>query len=378
MQFELVRHLVREVMLAKFTAWELCGRVSSRAARQPLTPFPSHLEALTHPQPQVTAQFACYMVGSRSDPPDYVAHSALILAVDLLLIVTSLLNIFVIAYTPDLYDVIGCYLISLSVADLLSAVIVIPLSVYSTLDVQWRIAGDNSYLCKGAAYAQIALFCSTVYTFAWICIDRYSAMMKPSRYSEQSLTRCKCWIVFSWLTSILLCCPILVARMQVIFYQDAQLCVLDWTATSAYSMTLLALVFLPTLVTVVNTGYKIVAAMRNPDALDDIQRMVIETDPNFVLTIFLLVSFVLSWLPLLCLKIYEYLVIPQTDSDLSMVTFIFVWLAIAGPCCKFLIYMFINSSFRKSLVSSLACTICCSSERQSRYDYHDIGNNSYL
>ena len=44
---------------------------------------------------------------------------------------------------------------------------------------------------------------------------RYSAMMKPSRYSDQSLTRCKCWIVFSWLTSLLLCCPIVVAKMQV-------------------------------------------------------------------------------------------------------------------------------------------------------------------
>ncbi|RCN43498.1 hypothetical protein ANCCAN_10506 [Ancylostoma caninum] len=75
--------------------------------------------------------------------------------------------------------------------------------------------GDNSLVCKGSAYLQIALFCSTVYTFAWICIDRYSAMMKPSRYADQSLTRCKCWIVFSWLTSLLLCCPIVVAQMQV-------------------------------------------------------------------------------------------------------------------------------------------------------------------
>ncbi|KAJ1360990.1 hypothetical protein KIN20_020132 [Parelaphostrongylus tenuis] len=54
---------------------------------------------------------------------------------------------------------------------------------------------------------------------------------------------------------------------KVVFLEEAQLCVLDWTATSAYSMTLLVLVFLPTIVTVFNTGYKIISAMRNPDQM---------------------------------------------------------------------------------------------------------------
>ncbi|CAI5454368.1 unnamed protein product [Caenorhabditis angaria] len=315
-------------------------------------------------------------VDVRSLTAESLARASLILAVDLLLVVTSFLNITVIAFNPDLYDVFGCYLISLSVADLLAAVFVIPLSIYSTLEGTWRIGGDNSYICKGAAYTQIALFCSTVYTFAWICIDRYSAMMKPSRYNEQSLTRCKCWIVFSWITSILLCCPIIVARMQVVFYSDAQLCVLDYSATPAYSGILAILVFVPTLVIVINTGCKILAAMRNPDALDDSQRMIVETDPNFVQTIFLFVTFVLSWLPLVGLKMYQIFGPPLNDADLSMVTFIFVWLAIAGPCCKFLIYMFTNNAFRKSLVSYISCSFCCSS--RSRYEYHDIGNNSYL
>ncbi|KAJ1360991.1 hypothetical protein KIN20_020133 [Parelaphostrongylus tenuis] len=52
--------------------------------------------------------------------------------------------------------------------------------------------------------------------------------------------------------------------------------------------------------------------------LEDSQRMVIETDPNFVLTMFLLVAFVLSWLPLLCLKVFEYFFPPQPDADLSL------------------------------------------------------------
>ncbi|PIO68770.1 hypothetical protein TELCIR_09428 [Teladorsagia circumcincta] len=164
---------------------------------------------------------------------------------------------------------------------------------------------------------------------------------------------------------------------RVVFLEEAQLCVLDWSATSAYSMTLLVLVFLPTIVTVFNTGYKIIRAMRNPDQLEDSQRMVIETDPNFVLTMFLLVAFVLSWLPLLCLKVFEYFIPPQADADLSLATFIFVWLAIAGPSAKFLIYMFINGAFRSSFLSWRPClTVCCPANRHQ--DYRDITFNSYL
>ncbi|KAK6032993.1 7 transmembrane receptor, partial [Ostertagia ostertagi] len=227
------------------------------------------------------------VLDGRSLTAEALARAAVVVAVEVLLLGTSFLNICVIFTTADLYDVIGCYLISLSVADLLAALFIVPLSLYSTLDPTWRFMGDNSLVCKGSAYLQIALFCSTVYTFAWICIDRYSAMMKPSRYADQSLTRCKCWIVFSWITSLLLCCPIVVAQMQVVFLEEAQLCVLDWSATSAYSMTLLVLVFLPTIVTVFNTGYKIIRAMRNPDQVCDISR-----DSSFLL-FFLIVNVML-------------------------------------------------------------------------------------
>ncbi|PAV80742.1 hypothetical protein WR25_03334 isoform H [Diploscapter pachys] len=232
-------------------------------------------------------------------------------------------------------------------------------------------------ICKGTAYLQIALFCSTVYTFAWICIDRYSAMMKPARYADQSLTRCKCWIVFSWITSLLLCCPIIIARMQVVFYEDAQLCVLNWSATTAYSMTMFILVFLPTAVTIANIGYKIISAVRNPDDLEENQRAMIENDPNFILTLFLLVAFILSWLPLLALKIYEYLWPVPPDIDLSMITFIFTWLGIMGPSSRFLIYMFTNGTFRRSVVELSPCLTCCCN-RRNRSEYRDITYGGYL
>lgn len=53
--------------------------------------------------------------------------------------------------------------------------------------------------------------------------SRYSAFMKPSRYeSEHTLTRCKCWIAFTWLTALLGALPI-VAKMEVVTKQGRYL-----------------------------------------------------------------------------------------------------------------------------------------------------------
>ncbi|CAJ0935262.1 unnamed protein product, partial [Mesorhabditis belari] len=311
---------------------------------------------------------------------EVLSKAALIVGVEVLLLSTSLLSICVICTTPDLYDVIGCYLISLSVADLLCALFLVPLSIYSALDPQWQFFGSNSLLCKCSAYVQIALFCSTVYTLAWICIDRYSAMTRPSRYADQSLTRCKCWIVFSWLTSLLLCCPIVVAQMKVIYWEDVELCVLDWSATSAYSGTLALLVFGPALLTIMSSGWKIIRAMRSPHLLEDNQRTVIETDPNFVLTMFLLIAFALSWLPLLGLRITTHFIHLEEhmDVDVGMVSFIFIWLAIAGPSSKFLIYMFINGHFRKAVFQWRPCLVCCCPGYNRRQEYRNISYENYL
>ncbi|CAJ0583294.1 unnamed protein product, partial [Mesorhabditis spiculigera] len=295
-----------------------------------------------------------------------------------LLLGTSFLSICVICTTPDLYDVIGCYLISLSIADMLCAIFLVPLSIYSSLDVNWKFFGSNSLLCKCSAYLQIALFCSTVYTLAWICIDRYSAMTRPSRYADQSLTRCKCWIVFSWLTSLLLCCPIVVAQMEVVFWEEAQLCVLNWSATSAYSGTLAVLVFGPALLTIFSSGWKIISAMRHPHLLEDNQRTVIETDPNFVLTMFLLIAFALSWMPLLGLKVAGHFGQIESYMDVNMASFIFVWLAIAGPSSKFLIYMFINGAFRKAVLQWRPCLVCCCPSYNRRQEYSNISYENYL
>ncbi|TKR80896.1 hypothetical protein L596_014880 [Steinernema carpocapsae] len=266
------------------------------------------------------------------------------------------------------------YKMSLSFADLLCAIFIVPISMYSCLVPGWNFMGDNSLLCKGYAYLQIVLFVSTLYTFAWIGVDRYAALMKPSKYeSEQTLTRCKCWIAFSWLTATLLCCPVVVASMQVGYHPESELCVLKWRATKAYSITLAVLVFFPSACTIAFTYYSVLVAMYRTHRLEDNQRMLLETDHNFVLVFFVFFCFVLSWLPALTLNLIpEHLIDP---ADSATVNFVFIWLAIGGPAiAKPLIYVFIVSEFRRTLTSVYHRVLSPPSER--RVEYRSISGRS--
>uniref|UniRef100_A0A914CYP5 G-protein coupled receptors family 1 profile domain-containing protein n=2 Tax=Acrobeloides nanus TaxID=290746 RepID=A0A914CYP5_9BILA len=277
-----------------------------------------------------------------------LARAAVILAVGILLLVSSLISIIVLLYNKTLHNCIGYYLISLSTADLLCALIIIPLSFYSAIAQQNRdFLHDDSLICRCTAYLQIVLLSSTIYIFAWIGVDRYAAFMKPSRYeSEHTLTRCKCWIAFSWITAILIACPILIAKMEVNYYRDFELCILNWSSTMAYSVTLAVLVLLPSICTILFTSTSIITALQKTEELEDSQRAALELDQNFVVTLFVVICFTLSWSPIVILQFLPSDLIDPTDTE--TIRFIFMWLAIGGSSSKLLIYMFINPEFRRT------------------------------
>uniref|UniRef100_A0A914MWI9 G-protein coupled receptors family 1 profile domain-containing protein n=1 Tax=Meloidogyne incognita TaxID=6306 RepID=A0A914MWI9_MELIC len=230
--------------------------------------------------------------------------------------------------------------ISLSIADLLCSLLIVPFSLYSSVRPNWAFAGDNSLICKYTVYLHLVLITSTLFTFSWISPSRYEAV--------HTLTRCKCWILFSWITALLLACPVLITKMEANYSSHLELCLLNWSSsTLAYSLTLGILVCLPSLCTVAFTGCAIFTAMQKPDELEDIQRSILETDQNFVITLFILISFVLSWLPLI---IFQFLPSQLFDNnDAGVMKFAFTWLAIGGGSSKLLIYSFTSKQFRHSL-----------------------------
>jgi len=265
----------------------------------------------------------------------------------------------VISWTESLQDVVGVYLMSLSMADMVCACLLVPCSIYSALTPGWHLGGDNSALCKTFCFVHIALLSASLYTFAWLCVDRYAALRKPSRYeAEQTLTRCKCWIAFSWLTAFLLSTPILVARMQVRYFGATEMCVLDWSATAAYSITLAGLVVLPSLFSICVSYTFIFSSMCSSDQLDDTQRMCLETDPHYMLSFFSIACFVLGWAPAALLRLLPSGLLVAAGGDTAPLQFVFLWLATAAPSCKLLICLFCNPGFRLGLTSLTRSCLC--------------------
>ncbi|KAM3728419.1 G-protein coupled receptor [Dirofilaria immitis] len=308
-----------------------------------------------------------------------LARAAVILSVGFLLMFSAIVSITITLCNDALRDVIGYYMVSLSAADLLCSVAIIPISMYSALVPDWQFMGDNSLVCKCSVYLEVVLFANTAYTLAWIGIDRYAALMKPQRYeAEQTITRCKCWIAFTWSSTVLFSLPIIVARMKVSYYHAAELCLLDWSATTAYNVTLASLILVPSTCSILFTYCSIFWAMRNSHALEDNQRLLLETDHNFALSFFVLVAFILSWLPVIAVRF-----VPQSmlsPADFSTVDFVFVWLAIGGPSSKLLISLFINQEFRAALGQRIfaLCPCCClassAAHQRRRLEYRSLSD----
>jgi hypothetical protein len=112
------------------------------------------------------------------------------------------------------------------------------------------------------------------------------------------------------------------------------------------------------------TYYYVFSSMRNASALDDTQRMLLETDHNFVLCFFVIVTFTLSWLPTLIIRSIPMDILASPDRE--PVHFVFMWLAIGGGSCKLLIYLIISQEFRRGLLN----VMCCLSH------YGDIDNDN--
>uniref|UniRef100_A0AC34PYK7 G-protein coupled receptors family 1 profile domain-containing protein n=1 Tax=Panagrolaimus sp. JU765 TaxID=591449 RepID=A0AC34PYK7_9BILA len=244
-----------------------------------------------------------------------LARAAVILAVGLLLLFSSIVSIVVLISNKTLHDCIGYFLISLACADLLLAIVIVPLSMYSSLSPDWHFWGDNSPVCKATAYLHIVVIAATIYTIAWVAVDRHSAFMKPSRYeSDHTLTRCKCWIAFSWATAVLTSLPILITSMEVNYHPEFEMCVLNWRSTMAYSLTLGVMVIGPATCTVIFTTCSVVSALQKPEELEDIQKTIIENDRNFIVTVFTFIVFALSWMPIIVLLLLPANLVPPSDA----------------------------------------------------------------
>ncbi|XP_023218468.1 beta-4C adrenergic receptor-like [Centruroides sculpturatus] len=296
------------------------------------------------------------------------AEAIVILFICVVVIVLNILVIGTLITSRSVKEAMDFYILSLAVADLLCGVLVIPLSAYPAITRKWMY-GD--FLCRITGYVEITLWCVTVYTFIWIAVDRYLAVKKPLRYDTiQTRTRCQCWMVFTWITSMFLCCPPLLGFSKGKFYEDGYICMLDLGNTLPYSITLSGLVLIPSIFTVIytyvyifSTMYKVKQCSNKDDK--DYNTVLSEnlSNPEHLMAFVLILFFWLSWLPWFSLHIYEQ--INGRMKEGHPLHFWLLWLGIADCFWKPIVYFVMSPKMRLGL-KVFCMSMCCRSKARQQ------------
>ncbi|CAH0703547.1 unnamed protein product [Spodoptera exigua] len=306
-----------------------------------------------------------------------IAVMGIAIVVSNILIIASFLN-----FKGLSNEVINYYLLSLAVADLLIGVLVVPLSVYPAITGRWMF-GD--LMCRLAGYVEVTLWSVSVYTFMWISVDRYLAVRKPLRYETvsatvQTRTRSQCWMVFTWISAAMLCCPPLLGyKKEANFDKETFICMLDWGTTYAYTATLGILVLGPSVISIVYNYYYIFSMKRKLNSGVPIHDKEYATalaenlsNPSHWMSFIMVCTFWLSWTPYVVVKLYEYC----TDQEIKipMLHFGVVWMGILNSFWKIVILLMFSPQFRLAL-RILCLTACCRSKGRLAAELMGLDND---
>lgn len=127
----------------------------------------------------------------------------------------------------------------------------------------------------------------------------------------QTKTRCQCWMVFTWISVAMMCCPPLLGFNKPIFDREAFICMLDWGNMAAYTITLSILVLGPSVITIIYTYFYIFSMMRRLKSGVLIHDKEYATalsenlsNPSHIMSFVLVLTFCVSWAPFAGLRIY--------------------------------------------------------------------------
>ncbi|GAB6023408.1 hypothetical protein CHUAL_008196 [Chamberlinius hualienensis] len=311
-----------------------------------------------------------------------IIQSAVILLIAIAIIVSNLLVLVTLFAstsasgsstnsTSSSPDVMTYYLMSLTVADLLCGALVVPMSIYPAMMQKWVY---NDIVCRLEGYFLVTLWTVSVYTLMWIGVDRYLAIRKPLRYETlQTKTRCQCWMLFSWVTAVLLCSPPLLGYSKPKFCASAYVCMLDWSVMVPYSVTLIVMVLGPSIITICYTYAFVFNALRRSfstfnhssgDAEVPHATSSVLSDPYHVMSVALMLAFWVSWLPILSLHAYEQSIGVEINAPLWK--FALTWLGVLNSFWKTLIYIFLSPHFRCSF-RTMCVSFCC--KMKARHEF---------
>uniref|UniRef100_A0A3B3TE40 G-protein coupled receptors family 1 profile domain-containing protein n=1 Tax=Paramormyrops kingsleyae TaxID=1676925 RepID=A0A3B3TE40_9TELE len=249
----------------------------------------------------------------------------------------NLLTVVSVTYYRYLRTPTNIFIVSLAMADLLVAVLVMPFSLVRTVD-HWMFGKS---VCIAHSLLDVAFCTSSIFSLSCIALDRYLAVCDPLRYSTRmSRRKISCLLLLSWFVPIGVSVPIVtlgqVADERAGGHGPTK-CVLVMTAPFAV--------------------LKQVRQINTPDSTTRRERKAAKT-----LGI-ILGAYLLCWLPFFIANLAHPLLGYSIN---SWVMELVLWLGYANSALNPILYAFFNAAFRHAFANILGCRRCVPGPQDGR------------
>ena len=157
---------------------------------------------------------------------------ALLILIDLVALFGNLVVICGVVYTKHFRTSSHYLLASLSISDLITSIVVMPLGIMDALTSKWR---GGKGLCLFWLIVDFTCCSASVLNLALISLDKYWCILKPLRYpSFEASNLCFIMIGLVWFMAFLTTCLPLLGWSGRLQGQQEDVCVVGWLFPSYY------------------------------------------------------------------------------------------------------------------------------------------------
>ncbi|XP_067827512.1 gonadotropin-releasing hormone II receptor-like [Heptranchias perlo] len=251
-------------------------------------------------------------------------------------------------------------ILSLTIADLMVTVLVMPLDAVWNTTIQWY-AGDMA--CKALNFLKLFAMYASALVLVVISMDRHSAILNPFSFTSAS-HRTKLMLSMAWIASMLLAAPqLFIFQVQDVHGMNFTQCVTygsfteHWHETFYNMFTFITLYVIPLTVMIIcytRILWEISKQMKENKAT--ISRMhndyVLKARMKTIkMTIIIVVSFIICWTPYYLLGLWYWFkpdILKNVPEYVNHVLFLF---ALLHTCSDPVIYGFYTPSFREGIMT---------------------------
>ncbi|XP_072437769.1 histamine H1 receptor [Chiloscyllium punctatum] len=125
----------------------------------------------------------------------------------LLTVIMNVLVLYAVKSERKLHTVANMYIVSLSAADLIVGLVVMPLNIVYILENKWKL---GRVICQFWLSMDYMASTASIFSLFILCVDRYRSVQQPLRYlKDRTKTKAAAMIAGAWLLSLTWIIPIL-------------------------------------------------------------------------------------------------------------------------------------------------------------------------